>query len=339
MNHRYDPDYPAQDYDTRRDDRRRQEEAQQREDSQRHAQRGRPEEGYYGAGRARPNRDPDYPYGYPNGDRRFLGARPEHEYDPYSPLVGRVPEDRRPPREGWERPREWREGDRSMERGEASNSRPAGVRGASREQVWGDPNSGYLYVTGGLSSPGGLSGTNGEYDRWGSQNDEHGAGGNYGPARPIRSLGRSGSAGHFGSSGHSGSSEQSGSSGRSGSPGHSGKGPKGYTRSDDRIREDVCDRLSDDDEVDASDITVTVSNAEVKLEGTVSDRYSKHRAEDIVESVSGVRDIANHLRTRKTFFQEIGDKLAGDEKSEHQGHAGSGTHNLPIPKTGFSAQH
>jgi len=41
---------------------------------------------------------------------------------------------------------------------------------------------------------------------------------------------------------------------------HYGKGPKGYTRSDERIREDVCDRLSDDDEVDARDITVTVKN-------------------------------------------------------------------------------
>src|SRR4029077_3266456 len=32
-----------------------------------------------------------------------------------------------------------------------------------------------------------------------------------------------------------------------------GKGPKGYVRSDDRIRDDVCDRLSDDDDVDASE--------------------------------------------------------------------------------------
>jgi osmotically-inducible protein OsmY len=40
--------------------------------------------------------------------------------------------------------------------------------------------------------------------------------------------------------------------------GYSRRGPKGYTRSDDRIREDVCDRLSLADDVDASDISVTV---------------------------------------------------------------------------------
>jgi hypothetical protein len=109
--------------------------------------------------------------------------------------------------------------------------------------------------------------------------------------------------------------------------GQYGKGPKGYVRSDERIREDVSDRLSDDDELDASDITVSVVSGEVRLEGTVLDRYSKHRAEDLVEAVSGVRDIANHLRARKGFFQEMGDKLSGDDKSEHRGHAGSGTHN------------
>ena len=34
--------------------------------------------------------------------------------------------------------------------------------------------------------------------------------------------------------------------GASGQEHHRGKGPKGYTRSDDRIREDVCDCLTDD---------------------------------------------------------------------------------------------
>jgi len=111
--------------------------------------------------------------------------------------------------------------------------------------------------------------------------------------------------------------------------GNSGKGPKGYVRSDERIREDVCDRLSDDDELDASDITVTVSNGEVRLEGSVLDRHSKHRAEDLTESVSGVQDITNNLRARKGFFREMGDKLSGESRDDHRGHAGSGTHNAP----------
>lgn len=111
--------------------------------------------------------------------------------------------------------------------------------------------------------------------------------------------------------------------------GNYGKGPKGYVRSDERIREDVCDRLSDDDELDASDITVAVSNGEVRLEGSVIDRQSKHRAEDLAESVSGVRDITNNLRPRKGLFREIGDKLSGEDREDHRGHAGSGTHNSP----------
>jgi hypothetical protein len=111
--------------------------------------------------------------------------------------------------------------------------------------------------------------------------------------------------------------------------GNYGKGPKGYVRSDERIREDVCDRLSDDDELDASDITVAVSNGEVRLEGSVLDRQSKHRAEDLAESVSGVRDITNNLRARKGLFREIGDKLSGEDRDDHRGHAGSGTHNSP----------
>lgn len=108
-----------------------------------------------------------------------------------------------------------------------------------------------------------------------------------------------------------------------------GKGPKGYTRSDDRIREDVCDRLSEDDELDASDISVTVSGGEVTLEGNVPDRRSKHRAEDICDSIAGVRDVHNHLRTRKGLVQEVGDRLLGRDDEVEHGHSGSGTRNTP----------
>jgi hypothetical protein len=61
----------------------------------------------------------------------------------------------------------------------------------------------------------------------------------------------------------------------------------------------------------------------------VTDRYSKHRAEDIAESVSGVREVTNHLRARKGLIQELGDKLTGDDDAQHHGHSGSGTRNSP----------
>lgn len=75
-----------------------------------------------------------------------------------------------------------------------------------------------------------------------------------------------------------------------------GKGPKDYKRSSDRIREDVCDRLSDDDRLDATNIQVQVEGTDVVLTGTVNDRYQKRYAEDLVESISGVHNVENRLK-------------------------------------------
>ena len=77
---------------------------------------------------------------------------------------------------------------------------------------------------------------------------------------------------------------------------YSGHGPRGYQRSDDRIREDVCDRLTDDPWVDCSDVEVTVRGGEVTLSGSVRDRSDKRRTEDIIEGISGVREVHNNLR-------------------------------------------
>jgi len=77
---------------------------------------------------------------------------------------------------------------------------------------------------------------------------------------------------------------------------HRGKGPKDYHRSDERIREDVCDRLCDDSNIDASNIDVKVSGSEVILSGNVESREDKRRAEDIAEAVSGVTNVQNQLR-------------------------------------------
>jgi hypothetical protein len=76
----------------------------------------------------------------------------------------------------------------------------------------------------------------------------------------------------------------------------SGKGPKGYTRSDDRINEQVSEKLEENGEVDASEITVQVHQGEVTLEGTVLDRSMKRMAEDVAEDCPGVKNVQNRLR-------------------------------------------
>ncbi|GGB93169.1 hypothetical protein GCM10011494_09480 [Novosphingobium endophyticum] len=77
---------------------------------------------------------------------------------------------------------------------------------------------------------------------------------------------------------------------------HSGRGPSDYVRSDARIREDANDNLTNDPGVDATNISVSVSNCEVILEGTVHDRWAKRRAEDAVDRISGVKHVQNNLR-------------------------------------------
>jgi osmotically-inducible protein OsmY len=80
---------------------------------------------------------------------------------------------------------------------------------------------------------------------------------------------------------------------------HSGRGPRNYARSDSRIHEDVCDRLTEHPLVDASDIDVSVSGREVTLSGTVHSRDEKRRAEDIAEAISGVTNVQNNLRVKQ----------------------------------------
>lgn len=79
-------------------------------------------------------------------------------------------------------------------------------------------------------------------------------------------------------------------------PDYRGRGPRNYRRSDDRIREDVCERLTDDPHIDAADIEVAVRDGEVTLAGTVMSRPMKRRADDIAESVVGVANVQNGLR-------------------------------------------
>lgn len=78
-----------------------------------------------------------------------------------------------------------------------------------------------------------------------------------------------------------------------------GKGPQGWQRSDERIREIICELLTDDEYIDATNVEVKVTNGDVFLVGTVPDRMMKRMAEDIVERLSGVKDVTNQLKVGK----------------------------------------
>lgn len=73
-------------------------------------------------------------------------------------------------------------------------------------------------------------------------------------------------------------------------------GPKGYQRTDERIREEICDELMQTEHVDSSEVTVQVSAAKVTLDGTVPERWMKHAIEDLADACPGVQDVDNRIR-------------------------------------------
>lgn len=79
---------------------------------------------------------------------------------------------------------------------------------------------------------------------------------------------------------------------------HRGKGPKGYTRSDDRVKEIVSEHLMDHHDIDPSEISVEVKDGEVTLTGTVHDRTTKRLVEAEIEGIAAVKDVINLLRVR-----------------------------------------
>ena len=87
-----------------------------------------------------------------------------------------------------------------------------------------------------------------------------------------------------------------------------GRGPKGYQRSDERIREDVCEELALDGDIDASDIEVRAANCVVTLDGEVGSREEKRLAEDIAEAAPGVRDVHNNLQVKASVLSSLAEE-------------------------------
>jgi hypothetical protein len=77
------------------------------------------------------------------------------------------------------------------------------------------------------------------------------------------------------------------------------RGPKGYTRSDERIREDISERLYHSPHIDSSEVSITVASGKVTLEGTVPNRWMRHAIENEADRCSGVRDIDNNIRVQQ----------------------------------------
>jgi hypothetical protein len=102
------------------------------------------------------------------------------------------------------------------------------------------------------------------------------------------------------------------------SPRHSGsprRTPKGYTRSDERIREDLCEQLGHG-HVDPSDVSVAVAGGVVTLEGFVESRREKFYLEELASSVLGVTEVENRVRVGRP------------DGASQQAEAGEGTSRL-----------
>jgi osmotically-inducible protein OsmY len=121
-----------------------------------------------------------------------------------------------------------------------------------------------------------------------------------------------------------------GQGGTSGQQTGRGQGPRGYKRSDERIQEDICDRLMHQDQVDVSDVEIKVNGGEVTLTGTVANRQIKHMVENLADAVGGVTEVHNQLRIKRDDRQ----RGTSDDKSLQGGQSGQTGQTGQTAKTG-----
>ena len=165
-----------------------------------------------------------------------------------------------------------------------SGGSQANWRGGQSGESQGGWGGGQATSNQGRWGVGQTSGSQGDWGRQAGSSFGGQSGGNWG----------SQSGGSQGSWGQSGGSGQWG----QGSGLHRGKGPKGYQRTDERIKELICERLRDDPEIDPSEVSISVQGGKVTLEGTVDSRQAKNSIEDIAEQF-GVQEVQNNLRVQK----------------------------------------
>jgi osmotically-inducible protein OsmY len=74
------------------------------------------------------------------------------------------------------------------------------------------------------------------------------------------------------------------------------RGPKDYQRTDDRISEEIAERLAHAIRVDSSEVTVVVRNGRVRLQGSVPQRWMRYAIENVTATVWGVDEIENQVQ-------------------------------------------
>lgn len=78
-----------------------------------------------------------------------------------------------------------------------------------------------------------------------------------------------------------------------------GRGPKSYRRSDERLKDEICEVLTDHSDIDATEIEVDVKDGVVTLSGTVNDKWMKYHAEDVIENMSFVNFVQNDIKVSR----------------------------------------
>lgn len=198
-----------------------------------------------------------------------------------------------------------------------------------RSQEYGG-NRGRGSDTGGGYSPGGFaggySGYEGDFRQAGFDPGNHrpGYSGYSGYGREASGEGHSDRGfPHRSGSGYGSSYAATGTQSGRWSGGSAAHGPKGYIRSDERLKEDICERIMCDYRIDAREVSVDVHDGKVKLEGTVPQRGMKHALEDLVDDCPGVKDIDNQVRVTRAGFD--GDSTTGSSHDATAGISGSST--------------
>ncbi len=191
---------------------------------------------------------------------------------------------------------QWRQGEGRYEEGRYGQGNNYGNygggerSGSRRESEQGATGYGREWGQGGSRS---FSGDQDYYRRSRENQTDFGGGHGYGGDRSNEQNWREENSGY---GNESGARENNSWSVRGPYTGH---GPQGYKRSDERIMEDVNERLTQHGHIDASMIQVKVKDGEVTLTGTVSDRQTKRMAEDLAEDCSGVKEVQNQLRVKQ----------------------------------------